>query len=69
MPSLTDLRRRFPSAAETHERATASEEMLVSDARSQLTPMQVVDRKLSVELSREQQRRESIVRGPARSQS
>jgi len=52
MPTLAELRSRYSSSAPVGRRPTTTEEMLVSDARSQMTPKDAVEQKLGAVLRR-----------------
>lgn len=45
MPRLADLRRQYSTATDFSDRDVQSDESLVSDFRSQLSPTDVVERK------------------------
>ena len=75
MPTLADLRRQYPAATEGRsgdpawhsvspplDAGAAFDEVLVSDARSGLTPGQVVDGKFGRALQLEETRRASMQR-------
>ena len=46
MPALADLQTRYSVAPKSTQQAAGQEEMLVADARSKLSPAQMVDLKL-----------------------
>jgi hypothetical protein len=74
MPTLADLRQRFTSSfddnrahpmrmpTETSVASFASDEVFVNDARSGLTPVQVVEGKFGLALDREEARLGSTAR-------
>jgi len=77
MPTLAELRQRFPTSTVTErlphtsrsrqsapfasDASMAADEVLVSDARSSLTPVQVVDGKFGVALHREESRQDLVL--------
>jgi hypothetical protein len=50
VPTLAELQSRFPLPALSPPPSENSEEILISDVRSQLTPAQAVDKKLRAAL-------------------
>jgi hypothetical protein len=66
MPTLTELRSRYPKSTFPTDRPLSGEEMLVSDSRCQMTPKQAVEQKLGAALRRAELRRAPAAPGADR---